>query len=224
MCLNKKFKMDCEHDTIVFFKCIKCGVQMEKHKGPVNKKPTIMHINNFNIPDSIRDRALDIYSRMNIEPKKSAKKRELIFFLIYSAYKEEGIPIEPKRLAKIIGINFSSIGKSHSAFSYSTTGYKPPIMIGDPLKLIPEISASLGNLSLEIVNNIIEFAKKILKANPSLKDHSPQKLATAFIHSYLELNEYSMNKHVLCEIVNVTDGTLNAMIKTIKNVHMPQNS
>jgi hypothetical protein len=182
-----------------------------------SKPQQLFNIHNFNIPDTVRRRAMELYSRMRVDIKKGTKRKELEYFLVYSAYKEEGMVVEPHCLAKIMGIDPSSIAKAHSAFSFSSTGYKPPILIGSPIKLIPELCAKMGTIEVSVVENIVCLARSVLVKNSSLLEHSPQKLAVAFIEAYLEKNSYEVDKQMLCELVNVTDGTLNTVIKVIKN-------
>ena len=208
--------MECAHDTVLFSRCTAC----EQPVAAVctgNKPQQLFNIRNYHIPDEVRRRAMELYSRMHVDIKKGTKRKELEYFLVYSAYKEEGIVVEPYGLAKIMGINPASIGKAHSAFSFSSTGYKPPIMIGSPIKLIPELCAKLGTIEVGIVESIVGLARSVISKNAALLEHSPQKLAVAFIESYLEDNSYEVNKQLLCELVNVTDGTLNSVIKVIKN-------
>ena len=207
----------CTHDTILFSKCDSCGQKMVAiQKSDRHKSTPLFNIKNHHIPDNVRRRALELYSRMTVETKKGTKRRELEFFLVYSAYKEEGIVVEPRSLAKIMGINQNSIGKAHSTFSFSSTGYKPPIIVGEPIKLIPELVAKLGMVEASVVEEMVMLASNTLEKEPSLLEHSPQKLAVAFIQAYLEKNDYTVDKQLLCDLVSVTDGTLNGVIKVIK--------
>ena len=135
--------MECLHNTVVFAKCIGCGHKMIAVKDDDFNKNSMFNIKNcYDIPENVRRKAIELHSRMNVDTKKGTKRKELEFFLIYSAYKEEGIVVEPKNLARKMGINPNSIGRAHSTFSFSSTGYKPPIVIGSPLELIPELAAA----------------------------------------------------------------------------------
>lgn len=208
---------DCKHETIVFKKCIICGQEMMVIHPAVSTVNAQLNLSKYHIPDNVRRRAMNIYASINVDAKKG-KRKELEFFLIYSAYKEENEVVEPHALARDIGISVRSISRIYAMFSPALTGYKPPVIIGDAIQLIPQLIANLGACDVEMVEDIILIAKRVVLCDPTLLEQSPQKLAVAIILSYFEKHEYTLDKQYLCDLVNVTNGTLNVVVKSIKNI------
>ena len=55
----------------------------------------------LDFPDEIKKQANQIFMSMNCPTKRSKKRKLLLFFCIYSAYMELGIPQIPNIIAKI---------------------------------------------------------------------------------------------------------------------------
>ena len=211
---------DCGHETIILNRCLKCKIPMREAvhvKGGASA--TLPNLSRYDIPGDVRGMALDLYTtKMHVDFKRGTKRRELDFFLIYSAYKELGILTEPLPVAMEVGIGPNSIGKAHATFCFGTTGYKPPIVIGYAPDLVPRFCQALGYSDTQVVRAIQDLAETTIERNKTLRDHSPQKLAAAFIQVYFDRQDYQLDRKHLCEMVNVTEGTLGAVVKTVRGM------
>ena len=209
----------CEHKTIVFHKCVECNVRMVVMEQDKHPNGTIPNLTKYKISPEVRNKAMYIYNKhMQVDHKKGTKRKELEFFLIYCAHKELGSLVEPRVIAKMVGISTKSIGKAHATFSVSTTGYKPPIVIGNAPGLIPEFCAIIGSIESNVIKTIRDMSIEIITYYPELNEHSPQKLGAAFIQAYFDLNNYRLDRQRLCDLVNVTEGTLGSIVKIVRNL------
>jgi transcription initiation factor TFIIIB Brf1 subunit/transcription initiation factor TFIIB len=187
--------------------------------GPSNgQNVSVPNLTKYGIPTDVRCKAIQIYdNHMRVNLKKGIKRKELDFYLIYCAYKELGILVEPRNIAHLVGISDKSIGKAHSTFSAISTGYKPPIVIGTAPMIIPELCAKIGSIEPAVIKEIRDLCIRSLETHPEFCEYSPQKLAAAFIHTYLEHNNYKVNRQLLCSLVNVTEGTLITIVKIVRS-------
>lgn len=206
----------CNHETVIFNKCMDCNTPMVCVNPERPDNVPLPNLTKYRIPPNIQDRAMIIYSKMHVNMKKGNKRKELDFFLIYSAYKELGIFVDPKYIAKLVGITNHSISKAHATFSVSSTGYNPPINIGNACVLIPEFCALIGCIESNVIKEIRDIGIDIIQKHPELSEHSPQKLAAAFIQAYYDSRNYRLNKQLLCDIVNVTEGTMSTIVKIVR--------
>lgn len=209
----------CDHLTVVFHRCTQCDVSMVQIEQEHTPNVTIPNLTKYRIPPEVRNKAMQIYNnQMQVDQKKGTKKKELEFYIIYCAYKELGIQKDPIVIARMVGINKNSIGKAHASFSVSVTGYKPPILIGDAPTLIPEFCTAIGCIEADKIKEIRDMSRKIIEYRKDISEHSPHKLAAAFIQAYFDCKDYRLDRQRLCELVNVTEGTLGSIVKIVREI------
>jgi transcription initiation factor TFIIIB Brf1 subunit/transcription initiation factor TFIIB len=119
---------------------IETNIEYIDENEPQEKFRTLVHdLKSLDFPDDIKKTANQIFMSMNCPTKRSKKRKLLLFFCIYSAYMELGIPQIPNIIAKKVNISSSEVSKAMALFSESQTGYHPPYMLITPLHYLPDL-------------------------------------------------------------------------------------
>lgn len=219
--------LNCPHDYInPEGVCTACGIvcqQIYGNEGPIyfntraNEKSILKDMESFDLSDDIKNKAEEIFGKLNSATKRGNRRKQLIFFCIYNAYNEVGNPQDPKRIAEMVGIRTSEMTKALSMFSEAQTGYKPPSIHVNALHFLPQYCNDL-NLTEDTTNEILNFAQKILDRDPDLKETFPQKVAAGILSYYAKINGITIDKRFYSKMVQLSDVTINNMRKYIEKL------
>src|SRR6516225_9509900 len=88
-----------------------------------NNRNIIVDLQPYDFSDDIKHRANFIYNKMKHSVRKANKRQYLLFFCVYSAYKEFNTNIDPNQLGLIFGLTQGQMQKTLSMFSPLQTGY-----------------------------------------------------------------------------------------------------
>lgn len=168
----------------------------------------------YKFSEDIKIRANYIYSKMNHSTRRANKRTLLLFFCVYSAYKELNIKVNPSDLGKIFNLTHGQMMKTESMFSALQTGYKPVCRTISIYDYIPDYCEKIG--MEDHINDITLLSDSILKKDKDLLQHVPQTLATGIIKYYMTINGIELeDKNGLSSITNRSDTTIDTMYKKI---------
>ena len=183
------------------------------HSLPKNLDKNIRKdLEKIGLPINIINLADDIYKEMKAGTKRGKRRKQLIYFCVSTAYNKLSIPIDPNKLAKLCGIDYSDISKAQSMCSPSKTNYEPPLRRFTPLDFIPNYFKAVSNwlnFPEDTLDDIIAIAEDILDSEPDLKDEKPQTVAAGIIVFYLNVHGLSLDKDKYTEIFGRSDMTIN---------------
>jgi transcription initiation factor TFIIIB Brf1 subunit/transcription initiation factor TFIIB len=168
-------------------------------------------------PDEIKKSANQIFMSMNCPTKRSKKRKLLLFFCIYSAYMELGIPQIPNVIAKKVGISPNEVSKAMALFSESQTGYRPPYMLITPLHYLPEYCTKLG-FTPATKELVYEMAKDIMEKDKTLIEESPQKISAGIIQFFMVMNGIQFKKKEFAKMFGFSEVTINNIFKRIVSI------
>lgn len=214
----------CKHQYLdIDSNCVECGMfcqQLYGTEGPIhvagksNDRSILKDMENIAIPDEIKIKAEEIFSKLNSATKRGNRRKQLVFFCIYNAYNELQYPQDPKQIAVLVGIKNSEMTKALSMFSEAQTGYKPPSVQVTALDLLPQYCVSLG-LRDDAISDVLNFAKKILQIDPELNETFPQKVAAGILLYYATINGITVNKKEYAIMIQLSEVTINSMYKQV---------
>jgi transcription initiation factor TFIIIB Brf1 subunit/transcription initiation factor TFIIB len=182
-----------------------------------NTRSILNELSNYNIPDDIKSRANIIYNSMVSNIKRANKRKYLLFYCVYSAYKELNITVNPVELGKKFNLSPGDVQKTHSMFSPLQTNYKPVNRIINASDYISDFCKKLNMDSYE--SDIIMFTNNILNKNPSLTQEQPQTVAAGVLKYYMMINGIELiDKHQLSISTLRSDTTIDGMYKKISTM------
>ena len=207
-----------EHSTTNFKREVVVDVLQGDH-NICNKytKSILSDLHPYKFSDDIKIRANYIYSKMNHSTRRANKRTLLLFFCVYSAYKELSIPVNPADLGKLFGLTHGQMMKTESMFSYLQTGYKPICRTISVYDYIPDYCQKLG---LEnYLDDIILLTENILAKDKDLRQQVSPTLGTGLIKYFLIINGIELNdKNSLSLVTQRSDTTIDTMYKKICEV------
>jgi transcription initiation factor TFIIIB Brf1 subunit/transcription initiation factor TFIIB len=168
----------------------------------------------LDFPDEIKKTANQIFMTMSCPTKRSKKRKLLLFFCIYSAYMELGIPQIPNLIAKKVDISPSEVSKAMALFSQSQTGYHPPHMLITPLHYLPDYCAKLG-FTDSTKEMVYDMAKQIMHKDKTLMEESPQKISAGIIQFFMVMNGIQFKKKEFAKMFGFSEVTINNIFKRI---------
>lgn len=192
-------------------------VTQEEHSSKV-RRTIIKDLENYTqLSDEIKYRANDIYNTMNSKTFRADKRKMLLFYCVYNAYKELNIKEDSTKIGSIFGLTTSQIQKSVSMFNPLQTGYKPVEHIRSITDYLPDYCEQL-KFNDCYIDEIMVFADDLLKECAWLTHEVPQTAAAGVIKYYLILNDLELDdKNLLSEVTNRSDTTIETMYKKICN-------
>ncbi|AYV86157.1 MAG: TFIIB transcription initiation factor [Solumvirus sp.] len=183
-------------------------------KGKACAKSILPDMVNMKFPEDIKIKANNIYLAMTKPTRRSEKRKMMIFYCIYNAYKEIGIPEDPRNIASTIGIKPTLITKATSLFSNSQTGYEPPNKFHRPNEYLSKICEELG-ISEQRLPEIDDLTNRVLDNDPGLLEEKPQKLAAAIINYWLACSGITLDKETKMKSAKQSIATIDTLIKKI---------
>lgn len=212
---------NCVHKNISNNMCMECNYGMNQspifHYRSYNKS-LLPELQKYDFPDEIKNKADEIFQKMDTSIRRGHIRNYLIFYCIYNAYHELRIHKDPKQIALSVGIELGEITKALSKFSESQEMYQPPMITTSPLDLIPDYCRMI-QLSDDTIVNVLELAKEILDKDVELIEGYPQKVAAGILRYFLTINGISFKKNQFAEMLGLSEVTINNMYKKISAVH-----
>ncbi len=192
-------------------------VSERKHNYQVYEKSIMQDLRDVPLPECIKEKANEIYLKMNIPSKKSGKRKKLLYFCLSSAYTELGLVYLPAMIAACIGLSINKIPNAHAMFSKTITGYQTPSRRFKPtdyiLYLYPSIRIQSGyeQYLLDLTNELIEKEEGLL-------DDPPQIVAAGILLYFIEYAGLPYNG-ILEQLIQTTTIRLKNMKKKIYQIH-----
>lgn len=188
------------------------------HVIPRMSERSILHdLEPLTFSEDIRNEAERIFQQLEIKTKRSKRRKKLLFYCVFNAYKSLGQSRDPKTVAEEIGMSPNEMTKALSMCSECQTGYRPPSVFHSPLQFLPEYYAQT-NLDPSDYSMIDTFAKNILAKDPDLLQHYPQVVAAGILLYYTTINGITVDKKKFSELVRRSEMTINKMFKRISNL------
>jgi transcription initiation factor TFIIIB Brf1 subunit/transcription initiation factor TFIIB len=192
--------------------------KIQTYETPEKFKNLASDLKGLDFPDEIKKTANQIFMSMNCPTKRSKKRKLLLFFCIYSAYMELGIPQIPNIIAKKVNISPSEVSKAMALFSESQTGYHPPYMLITPIHYLPDYCTKLG-FSEETKEMVYSLAKNIMDTDKTLMEESPQKISAGIIQFFMVVNGIQFKKKEFAKMFGFSEVTINNIYKRIVSIH-----
>ncbi len=169
------------------------------------------------VADNIKEKANEIYTKLEISTKRGGRRKKVVFFCLFQAHRELDIPCDPRILADIVGIKTNDISRAFSMCSPIETGYFPPRKRCSFMDFIPIYYHLTGLSSLNLLD-VEELAKDISEKCPPIQDELPQTVAAAILMYYMDINGVSCTFN-FSKTVNRSEMTLVQMKKRIEGIH-----
>lgn len=185
--------------------------------GKIVDKSIMQDMADFYIADHIKEKANDIYTKLEISTKRGGRRKKVIFFCLFNAHRELNIPCDPRVLANAVGIESNDISKAFSMCSPIETGYYPRNKRFTYMDFIP-IYYHLTGLSTLNLSDVEELGREISEKHSSIWDELPQTVAAAILMYYMEINGVTCTFD-FSKTVNRSEMTLVQMKKQIESIH-----
>lgn len=181
-------------------------------------KEVLPELDQYNIEPDIIAMARSIYEKMsNNSTSRAGKRKQLLFFVLYEAYRLSGDLRDQIQVAEIVGISIGQAGKSFTVFSPGNTGYNPPLGRITVQNLIPTLARyCLGEESLDLC---VQFAEEIVRKNPKLEDRKPREVAICIIRYFMELHGLSVSDKEFLTTMSIGTAAYNSIRSEIVKTH-----
>lgn len=177
----------------------------------------LSELDRLTFPDDVKSQADTIYKRLDVGTNRGKKRKKLIFYCVYNAYKEIGIKPNPKKIAEEIGIKPGEMSKALSMFSEVQTGYKSLNVLTRPEDLIVDNAKNLG-FTDEAINSLLEFCTDILTRHPELREKFPQTVAAGLLKYFMVLYNIPLKMRSFAAEVRLSEATINNTFKLIQKL------
>jgi transcription initiation factor TFIIIB Brf1 subunit/transcription initiation factor TFIIB len=168
----------------------------------------------ININDDIKNRANEICTQMNIGIHRGMKRKKLLFYCLYHAYKQFGIIEDPKNIAEMIGLPNKEICKALSMFC----GKVNSKMYLTPYDYIRKYHEEL-KLPSDMLIHINNIADEVFKIDTSLQDEYPQSVAGAIILYYMTINGIAVDKKEFSKMIGKSMVSISKLVKRVMFAH-----
>jgi transcription initiation factor TFIIIB Brf1 subunit/transcription initiation factor TFIIB len=184
-----------------------------------NNRSIISDLKNHDFPDVIKHRANFIYNKMKLTVRRANKRNFLLFFCVYSAYKELEININPTELGKKFLLTHGEMQKTHSMFSQLQTGYKP---IQRAISATDYMSDFCSQLNLEqYTDELLIFSQNLLSKHKELVQGVPQTVAAGILMYFMTIHGIELtDKEMLSTITSRSETTILSMYKNISELEI----
>lgn len=171
----------------------------------------------YSFPEDIKHEANKIFSDIGMPTKRSNERKKMLFYLVYTAYRQKGSFVNPQSLGKEMGLSPGDVNRALTAFSEVQTGFRPKIRKATPLDAIPNLCLNLG--LDHITEDVVNLAKEILEKCPSLREEFPQKVAAGILSYFMEYNGILIPRDVFKNKVDFSDVTIKDIHQRITKIH-----
>lgn len=200
-----------------------CKGKIFHSKGPnhiitkINDRSILPDLAKYNFTEDIKHEANNIFLRIGRPTKRGKERDKMLFFLVYTAYREKQKFVNPQSLGKEMGLAPGDVNKALTTFSEAQTGYRPRIKRATLLDAIPKLCEELEHE--EWIPELLEIGKDVLKKNRNLNEEFPQKVAAGIISYFMEFNGIKLPPEQLKEKVNLSDVTIKEIHQRITRIH-----
>lgn len=214
---------NCNHGEVIAGVCINCGSQFMQLSGDIQgvsvrsttSNSIYSYFKDLAVDDEIKQKADEIYKKLNSHEKKKHKCIEIAFPCLYNAHKELNVVVDPFTLASMMKISKKIVPKLLNNF-VSNSGYKPVIKVISPISFIKTYTEILN---IDYVEDIEKFCIEICEKNKELCEQYPQKISASIIQYYMELHEVPMNKKQFAIHVKLNEATITNTIKELRIIY-----
>lgn len=203
----------------------------------------LTELGTLNIPDIVKAKADEIYQRMGAPTNRSNKRLHLIFYCSYNGYIECGIAVDPKQLAKEVGIPPNEMSKASNFRVKAVLAKKKKreevinnydesmTWIIDnveqekknkqftPLDFIDKYWDDTGLLD-DTKNDAKEMLSGLLNKDPELNEYQAISIAIAFLVYYATISGVDLTDNFFHKV----DRPLNSLNPIIKKITDIDNS
>ncbi len=170
----------------------------------------------IDITDDVKKEADDVFQKLGTPTHRGKKRKQLIFFCIYQAYKNLHSVKDPNSILKLIGLERPDIAKAVSLF---TSQYLPDdIQRVTPIYFISQYFELCG-LSLKLKTEIISMASNILDKSPHLYELLPQYVAISFLLYYMMINGITYDLNQFCSKIDKSPITVTKLCNEIGRIY-----
>lgn len=184
----------------------------------MDERSILPDLNRINVGDEIKETAEQIFKQLDTTTKRGNKRKKLIFYCVYNAYKSLGIIEDAKTIADVVGIAHTDITKAFSLYSEAKTNYQAPVTFHTPSDFIHKYYKEAG-LSPECLEPLLNLAEEVLELDPELYESYPQVVAAGIILYYMTINGVAVNKKEFAKIIGKSEMTVVKMYKRVSNAH-----
>lgn len=179
-----------------------------------NNRSIISYLKEYQFPDDIKYRANFIYSKMTLSIRRQNNRKFLLFFCVYSAYKELNINVNPSDLAKIFKLKDGETKRTLTMFGPLKTGYKPVQRVISPSDYLVDFCIQLD--MEQYTDELFNFSQSLLENHKELLQFVSQTVAAGILMYFMIMNGIeSIDKKLLPEVTNRSETTIIAMYKRI---------
>lgn len=173
-------------------------------------------LENYLIPDEIKDTANDIFNSMNdIGVKRGNKRIRLLFYCVFQAYNEKQIWVDPFVIGmEVFKLKKDEIKKSFCDYSPSKTGYRPVSFKTTPAHFVKDYCKKLG-LTEETAAMAEATATEIVEAHPELNEMSPRTICAGILKYFCVTNGIVIDDGILEKVTGKALVTINEKYKLI---------
>lgn len=207
---------------------IQFGNNKIKNDGILNedcltKQDIIKDLENIAIPEDVKQEANELFKRLKIRTR-GKRRKKIIYYCIFFAYRKLNIIKEPKELCKLLGISNPNTNKDffHKFYNLLDEKQKKEFKINEEVK--PEdllentfeiLSNSLNfNLNSFCLKEIEELLKHIRQTCIMIEEEfSPKLIAAGATFLYLCNNGVTMSIKEYSKLLDCSELLLNKFIK-----------
>jgi transcription initiation factor TFIIIB Brf1 subunit/transcription initiation factor TFIIB len=191
-----------------------------KSTGEEKEKKVYNHsiakdLQTMDISLEIKRKADEICQTLKQKTHRNKKRKYLIFFCIYMAYKELDDEKDANVIAKLVGLPNNKTQAAFSLFSTAKTGYVPKNKYTSADDLLPHYCRELG---LE-EKGILELLQELIDKDKDLDDEPPQTLAAGLLKYYSKINGIQLSDAIISRVCGRTVTCISNMMVKVSQVH-----
>lgn len=179
------------------------------------KVSSIRHeLDPLNIEEDVILKAEDIYNQLGSPIKRNGRRKMMLLFCVYNAYKQLGFQKDPRDVAFAIGLDKTKVSKALKMFVLKA----PQSSLIE--RINPEIFVKeyfeMTGLAEEHLVEIQEWLQRILIKDPSLAiTIQPQRLAAVVIMYYMSTNGIPYDISLFEQRLNIKENSIKIISKKI---------
>jgi len=207
--------------------CNTCGLRLSRVSYKSEWNSSYVHIKaeksitgelvTKNFPCEVKVKANGIFINLKTGTHRGRKRKQLIFFCVYHAYKELNLHCDPNLIAKEIGIRQGDMSRAFSTFSPVQTGYQLLNRQSTCIDFLPDYCELVG-LSREMVPLVTQLADELICKDPLLKERFPQTVAAGILRYFTMINGMVIDSGSFASSMHLSEATINAMLRQIQQV------
>jgi len=184
-------------------------------QGKRSEKSILADLNKIQLPDNVKAEAEKIFQQLDLNTKRGRRRKRLLFYCVYNAYKTLGQTKDPKIVAAMVGIGNNEITKAFSMCSTIQTNYQPPCVQHSPEQYIQSCMDLVG-LNQDCYEDVLEKCRIVMNADSSLEEEYPQNVAIAVVYLYIVINGGKMDRKDFSKIFKLSDMTIYKMYNRVE--------